>query len=123
MDVKQRKKLVKNKVKKTYNRQELHKMKKLGDRWKKPRGTDSNKRRKMKKKGAVPEAGHRTARNIRFAHPSGFFEIVVANVKELEAVGKDYAVRIKGTVGKKKKIEISNAASKQGLKILNKVSK
>ena len=123
MDVKQRKKSVKRKVKKTYNRQELHKMKKLGDRWKKPRGTDSNKRRKMKKRGAVPEAGHRAARSVRFSHPSGFFEVVIANVKELENVGKEYAVRIQGTVGKRKKIAISEAASKQGLKVLNKVSK
>lgn len=88
-------------------------------KWRKPQGIDSKGRRKVKCAGLHPGIGYRTAKAIRGLHPTGLKEKLVANPKELEVVEKGYAVRIKGTVGAKKKEAIRAEAEKKGLRLLN----
>jgi large subunit ribosomal protein L32e len=53
-------------------------------------------------------------------HPSGFEEIIVHNVKDLEQLNpKTQAARIGGSVGTKKRIEIGKKAEELDLRILN----
>ena len=57
---------------------------------------------------------------VRSRHPSGFIEVLVHNVKELEGIDpKRYAIRIASTVGRRKRIEIIKMADKLGIKVLN----
>ena len=66
----------------------------------------------------MPSSTRRSPRKTRHLHPSGKTEVMVMNVRELEGLGKDVAIRI-GRVGMKSKIEIANAAHKIGLRVLN----
>lgn len=87
-------------------------------KWRYPRGDQSKIR--LRRKGHLPHPCYGVPKEIRYAHPSGFFEVIVHNVKELQGVDpKIFAIRIAATVGMRKKIEIVKGAEKLKLKILN----
>jgi large subunit ribosomal protein L32e len=52
-------------------------------------------------------------------HPSGFREILVHNVKELENADEKTAVKIAHTVGKRKRQNILKKAEEKKVKVLN----
>jgi large subunit ribosomal protein L32e len=53
-------------------------------------------------------------------HPSGFFEVLVASVKEVEGLdSKTQAVRISAAVGDRKRAALQEAAIAAGLRVLN----
>ncbi|MEM2597607.1 MAG: eL32 family ribosomal protein, partial [Thermofilum sp.] len=53
-------------------------------------------------------------------HPSGFEEVLVHNVKDLERIDpKRQAVRIAATVGRRKRAEILKRAEELGITVLN----
>jgi large subunit ribosomal protein L32e len=88
-------------------------------KWRKPRGIDSIHR---KEDGAVPKIGYGTNKNLRFRHPSGYFETIVRNVNDLEKIAAQnqvMAARIARTVGKRKRIEIIKKANELKIKVLN----
>ncbi|MBI5554192.1 MAG: 50S ribosomal protein L32e [Candidatus Diapherotrites archaeon] len=85
------------------------------DKWRVPRGIDVVKNQES---GAFPRPGYRTPKSLRFLHPSGYPEIVVYTEKELEGK-KDVAVRIAGTVGKRKRKAIVEKALALNLMVLN----
>lgn len=91
------------------------------DKWRRPKGGNHwSKRKRYKEDGAWPKPGYRTPLEIRDMHPSGFREVLVNNVKELTDVdATTHAIRIAGTVGKRKRIEIKAKAQELGLKLLN----
>ena len=60
MESKKIKSLIKKKSRHTFKRQEQDRLKKLKPKWKKPRGTDSSMRKKMRKRSAQPEKTLRT---------------------------------------------------------------
>lgn len=88
------------------------------DKWRVPRGADF----KLKKEdGRAPSTGYRTSKALRYLHPSGYREILIHNIKELEMLAgrANVAARIASTVGKKKRDEIIKKADEIGIKILN----
>jgi len=90
--------------------------------WRKPRGRYSNKRKKLKEAGPIPCIGYRQPKAVRGLHPSGYKEVLVHNVKELEKIDpKTEAARIASQVGLKKRLEIMKKAKELGIKILNPV--
>ncbi len=92
----------------------------LKESWRRPRARQSKVRRKKKGKPKAPKIGYGAPRELRFLHPSGYREVLVRNVKELERVDpKEEAVRIAATVGRKKRGEILKRAEELGLKVLN----
>ncbi len=92
----------------------------LSDSWRMPRGLHNKQRKHKKAKGALPQPGYGSPTAVRGMHPSGFFEVLVSTVKELEGLDpKTHAVRISGTVGDKKRVALQEAALKSGLKVLN----
>ncbi len=92
----------------------------LSDSWRMPRGLHNKQRKHKKAKGALPQPGYGSPIAVRGMHPSGFFEVLVSTVKELEGLDpKTHAVRISGTVGDKKRAALQEAALKSGLKVLN----
>ena len=108
-------------MKKKFKRQEYARYKKLGEKWRRPRGKTSKMRRYEAGKPDMPAIGYRTPRDVRYLHPSGYKDILVHNMTELEKLDPEIeAGRISATVGKRKKIQMLEKASELGIKILNK---
>jgi large subunit ribosomal protein L32e len=103
-----------------FNRQDYHKKKRVPTSWRKPRGNLSKQRRGIKGKGDVVAAGFRSPTAVRGRHPSGFEEVHVENVDDLEGVdGDTEAVRIASGVGARKRERIEAAAEKREIRVLN----
>jgi len=101
-------------------RQESWRYVRVKPNWRRPRGIDSKMRLKKKGYPKCPNVGYRGPRLVRGLHPSGFREVLVHNVKELEGLDPSRdAVRIASTVGRKKRVEILQRAKELGLKVLN----
>jgi large subunit ribosomal protein L32e len=103
-----------------FNRQDYHKKKRTPTSWRKPRGGLSKQRRGHKGKGPKVEAGFRSPKAARGLHPSGFEEVRVHNVDDLDGVdGDTEAVRIASKVGSRKRERIEEAAEDAGIRVLN----
>ena len=103
-----------------FNRQDYHKKKRTPTSWRRPRGQLSKQRRGIKGKGPKVQAGFRTPKAVRGKHPSGFEEVYVENVNDLEGVDGDReAVRIASAVGARKRERIEEEAEAQGVRVLN----
>ena len=62
---------------KRFKRQEYARYKKLGIKWRRPRGKTSKMRRYEAGKPDMPAIGYRTPRAIRDLHPSGYNDVLV----------------------------------------------
>ncbi|ADP77668.1 LSU ribosomal protein L32E [Methanothermus fervidus DSM 2088] len=107
-------------MKKRFKRQEYARYKRLGEKWRRPRGKDSKMRRKEKGKPPMPNIGYRSPKETRGLHPSGYEEVLIHNPKELEDLDAEkQAARISAKVGKRKKALILEKAKELGIKVLN----
>lgn len=88
-------------------------------RWRKPRGIDSKKRIRQASEGACPRIGYKNAPEARFMHPSGMKEIMIHNVNEITEGLKNVVLRIAGSVGGRKRMEIQKKAESMKLRVLN----
>ncbi|MDI6798801.1 MAG: 50S ribosomal protein L32e [Candidatus Aenigmarchaeota archaeon] len=94
--------------------------KRLGKKWRKPRGYHAKLRRREKSKGKMPSPGYGAPKALRCLHPSGFKEVLINSIKDLEKVDpKNEAIKIAHTVGKKKRQEIIKKAEELKIKVLN----
>lgn len=106
---------------KRFKRQEYARYKKLGDKWRKPRGRTSKMRRYEAGKPDMPAIGYGTPKDTRYLHPSGYKDVLVRNLKELENLDPaTEAARLSSSIGKNKKSQMLEKASKLGIKVLNK---
>jgi large subunit ribosomal protein L32e len=89
-------------------------------KWRRPKGIDSKMRLKKKGKARSPSIGWSSPRAVRGLHPSGYEEVLVHNVKELETIDPArQAARIAGAVGARKREMILARAKELGVKVLN----
>lgn len=103
-----------------FRRQEWHRYKKLGEKWRKARGKTSKTRRYEGRKPAMPTIGYCSPKATRGLHPSGYQDILVCNLKELENLDPaTQAARISSTVGLKKRELMLQKAKELGIKVLN----
>jgi len=103
-----------------FKRDGFGKKKQLSDSWRKPRGQHNKQREQKKAKGALPKPGFGSPVAVRGMHPSGFFEVLVFTLQDLEGLDpKTQAVRISATVGTRKRIGLQEKAISAGLKVLN----
>ena len=103
-----------------FHRQEWFRHARLGDKWRNPNGMHSKLKRHFGWRPNVVSIGFRGPKAVRGLHPSGFREVLVHNVRELEPVNPAVeAVRIAGTVGTRKRTEIQAAADEKGIRVLN----
>ncbi len=87
------------------------------DKWRKPHGIDID---RGLNHGHRPKTGYSGPANIRGMHPSGYEDVMVYNVNDLEKVNpKSQAGRISATVGKRKRNDIIAKANEKGIWILN----
>ena len=103
-----------------FKRQNWFRYKRLGDKWRRPRGIHSKMRRHFKYRIPVAQVGFGGPASVRGLHPSGFEEVRVNNLKEIDNVDpKTQAIRIASTVGDKKREIIVSKADELGIRVLN----
>ena len=113
--------MIKKTKKPHFKRQEWHRYKKLGEKWRKAKGKTSKRRRYEARKPAMPSIGYRYPKELRGLHPSGYQDVLVSNIRELEKLDPNtQAGRISSTVGKRKKIIIARKSKGTRYKNLNK---
>jgi len=103
-----------------FRRQEWFRLKRLGEKWRRPRGRDSKMRLGRRGKPAMPLIGYRLPKAVRGLHPSGREEVLVRNPKDLERVDANkQAIRIASNVGRRKREQIMARAKELGIEVLN----
>jgi large subunit ribosomal protein L32e len=116
------KRLIRVRVEKgaTFKRDGYGKKRQLSDSWRKPRGQHNKQREQKKAKGALPKPGFGSPIAVRGMHPSGYFEVLISSVKELEGIDpKTHAIRIGATVGERTRVGLQEKAIADGFKVLN----
>ena len=95
-------------------------LKKVKKKWRRPRGVHSKLKVKEKSKGSLPNVGYGAPKKLRGLHPSGFKEVMIFNLNDLEKLDKEKeAGRLSGRIGQKKKKTIIERAKQLKIKILN----
>ena len=88
--------------------------------WRAPHGMDNKQRRNYKYRGSLVRIGHGKVAAARFLHPSGFREVMVHNIADLEAIDPETeAARVGATVGGRKREYIYARADELGVRVLN----
>ena len=101
-------------------RQEWFRHARLGMKWRKPKGNQTKLRRHFGYRPNVVSIGYRGPKAVRGLHPSGFREVIVHTLGDLERIDpKVEAARIGATVGMRRRTEIQAAADEQGIRVLN----
>ncbi len=97
-----------------------HKKKKLKEYWRRPDGIHNKTRYGLKGKCPRVERGYGSPALVRGLHPSGFEEVTVNTLNDLDSMkAESQAVRIAQTVGGKKRETLEKKAIELGIKILN----
>jgi large subunit ribosomal protein L32e len=103
-----------------FKRQDWFRFKRIGTSWRRPKGLHSGMRKQLKHRPAIVKIGYRSPALVRGLHPSGLEDVLIHNVKELEALNPEtQGARVASTVGKRKRIEIVKKAKELGIKIFN----
>ncbi len=101
-----------------FRRLEYFRYKKLGEKWRRPRGKHNKVRKYIGGKLPRPLIGFK--KKVRGLHPSGYRDVLVSNMSELENIDRDtQAVRISAKIGGRKRGPMLEKAMKLNLKILN----
>ncbi len=102
-------------------RQEWHRRQRLQRvRWRKPEGDQSKMRQHYGYRRNVVSIGYGGPREARHLHPSGFKEVRVWNLKDLERINPETeAARVAHSVGMKKRLEIEEKADELKIRVLN----
>jgi large subunit ribosomal protein L32e len=94
--------------------------KRLSRSWRSPKGPSTPQRKDYAERPPRVRIGYRKPAATRGLHPSGFQEVLVHNVADLEKINPDkQAARIGGSVGARKRKEIAAAAEGKKIRILN----
>jgi len=95
-------------------------LKRLGKKWRKPRGSQSKLRKHKKARGFIPHPGYGSPKSVKGLHPSGFEEILIYNVNDLGKINSEkQACRIASSVGMKKRLKIMEKTKELKIKVLN----
>ena len=101
-------------------REEWFRYKRVPKNWRRPDGISSKMRRNYKYRPSKVRVGFRGPSMTRGLHSSGFEEILVYNVQDLESINpKTQAAKIGGSVGTKKRIAMEKKAEELDVRILN----
>ena len=102
-------------------RQEYYKRKRLQQhRWRQPRGDHSKMRQHYAYRRNIVSIGFGGPRAARHLHPSGFREVMVHNLRDLERIDpKTQAARVAHKVGMRKRTAIEERADELKIRILN----
>lgn len=102
-----------------FNRVDSHKKACLDPSWRRAKGHHSQKRSHKKSKGANVKIGYGSPAAVNGFHPSGYQEVLVYRPEDVTGITKVQAIRVGGTVGRKKQLAIEKIAKEQQIKVLN----
>ncbi len=109
-----------NKKRPSFKRVESWRYKRVSDSWRKARGIDSKTRKKKKSGVKSPTVGYRNPKKVRGLHPSGYEEVRVTTIQDLNDLNKNrHAIKISSKLGSKKRVALIDYCQKRGFKILN----
>jgi large subunit ribosomal protein L32e len=92
----------------------------IDEPWRKPKGIDNHMRLSVKGWPHLVKVGYRVPKAVRYLHPSGYRDVLVHNMAELEELSPDIdAARLAAAVGRRKKIELAKRAKELGIRVLN----
>jgi len=101
-------------------RQESWRYKRVKPSWRRPRGKTSKMRLEQRGWPKTVAVGYKVAKKVRGLHPSGFREILIHRLEDLEKIdAKAEVARIAATVGERKRIAILERAKVLNIRILN----
>jgi large subunit ribosomal protein L32e len=102
-------------------RQEWFRYKRIPKNWHRPDGITSKMRMNKRYRAPRVRVGYRGPKQVRGLHPSGFEEVLIHNVSDLEHIDAGtQAARIGSTVGTKKRVAIIEKAKELDIRLLNK---
>ncbi|CAL8089532.1 unnamed protein product [Calicophoron daubneyi] len=110
------------KHRKQWHRHQSDLFKRLGDKWRKPKGIDNRVRRRFKGQIRMPKIGYGSARRTKHIHPDGFKHVLIHNVKELEVLmmqHRTHAAVIAHTVARKNRVKIVERAKQLSIRCVN----
>jgi large subunit ribosomal protein L32e len=103
-----------------FQRQESWRYVRIHEPWRKPKGVDSHMRLSVRGWPALVKIGYRVPKLVRGLHPSGYRDVLVHNLAELETLSRENdAARLAAGVGRRKRIEIAKRAKELGIRVLN----
>ena len=107
-----------------FRRQEWFRYRRLSKTgYRKPKGKDSKMRMNRKYRSPMARVGYGKVASARGLHPSGFEEVLVHNIDELDGIDPErQAIRIGSSVGNRKRSRIHDRADDLGLRVLNRRS-
>ncbi len=112
-------KQIKNK-KPDFARESSHKIKRIGDNWRKPKGLHSKMRRGRHGKPASVKPGYGSPASVRALHKSGLIPVLVHSMTDLNALKKGtHGAVVSARVGNKKRIMLLTKLKEQGIRALN----
>jgi len=101
-------------------REEWYRYKRIPKNWRRPDGITSKMRRNYKYRPSKVRVGFRGPKDVRGLHSSGFEEVIVHNVNDLDKINpKTQAARIGSNVGTKKRTDIGDKAEELKIRVLN----
>jgi len=104
----------------TFLREEWFRYKRIPHNWRRPDGLTSKMRINLKYRPNKVRVGYRGPKEVRGLHPSGFEEVLIHNINELQNIdNQKQAIRIGRTVGTKNRMKIEMKAEDLEIRILN----
>ncbi|MBU4086970.1 MAG: 50S ribosomal protein L32e [Nanoarchaeota archaeon] len=101
-------------------RQDSHKKKRLGSKWRRPKGLQSKMRLNLRGRSRKISKGYRSPKKVRYMHKSGLMPCIVRTFSDLESIdAKKNCLIISSSLGNKKRIAILKKAKELGLNISN----
>ncbi|MEK6816891.1 MAG: 50S ribosomal protein L32e [Nanoarchaeota archaeon] len=100
-------------------RQDGHKVKKLEQKWRQPKGMHSKLRKKRKSRMPHPSTGWSSPKSVRGLHRLGLKERYVQSVKDMEGMDRKTEGVLVARVGIKNKVEILKKALELKVTVLN----
>ena len=101
-------------------REEWFRYKRIPKNWRRPDGITSKMRINLNYRPSKVRVGFRGPKEVRGLHSSGFEEVIIYNVDDLNTINPDtQAARIGSSVGTKKRIAIEKKAEELEIRILN----
>lgn len=109
---------MKDEIKTKFFRQNYFRHKKLGMKWRRPRGKQSKMRKSKKGKSPMPNIGYKTSDSTRgLVH--GYRPVFVSNAEDLKKIKQNEIAVISSGVGLKKILDISKKVDELNVKIYN----
>ena len=104
----------------SFRRVESWRYVRVKDSWRKPRGIDSKTRKKKKSGVKIPNVGYRGPKSVRGIHPTGYIEVRVETMKDLEMLNpRNHALKISSKLGSMKRLALIDYAQNKNFYILN----